>query len=80
MAEMIQPQYVLLWQQIGRTLSFHRWAGLSGALAIIFTVYLENIQLPNYDRHFVALANQINYIHALMLTAVPLTRRPNLVS
>lgn len=82
MAELmqIQPQYVLLWNQIGRTLSFQRWAGLSGAIAIIFTVYIENMQLPNLDKHFVALANQINYIHALILMVVPLTRRPNLVS
>lgn len=82
MAELIQlqPQYILLWQQIGRTLIFHRWAGLSGALAIIFSVYVENCKLSNFDKHFVIVANQINYVHALILMAVPLTRRPNLVS
>lgn len=81
MAELMQiePQYILLWQQIGRTLIFHRWAGLSGALAIIFTVFVENCKLSNFDKHFVTLANQINYVHALILMAVPLTRRPNLV-
>lgn len=82
MAELIQmqPQYILLWQQIGRTMIFHRWAGLSGALSIIFTAYIENCKLPNYDKHFVKLANQINYIHTLVLMAMPLCRRGNLVS
>lgn len=83
MAELLQlpqTQYILLWQQIGRTLMFHRWAGLSGALAIIFTVFVENCKLSNYDKHFITLAIQINYVHTLILMAVPLTRRPNLVS
>lgn len=82
MAELMQvePQYFLLWQQIRRTLIFHRWAGLSGALAIIFTVFVENCKLSNFDKHFLTLANQINYVHTLILMTVPLTRRPNLVS
>lgn len=82
MAEMIQvqPQYILLWQQISRTMIFHRLAGLSGCLSIIFTAYIENCKLPRNDKHFLTLANHINYIHTLVLMAVPLTRRPNLVN
>lgn len=82
MADMLQlhPQYILLWQQIGRTLIFHRLAGLSGAIAIIFTAYLENCKSLSFDKHYVAVANQINYVHTVILMAVPLMRRPHLVS
>lgn len=75
-----EPRLIPLWQQIGRTINYHRWAGLSGATAIVFTAYLENDgKLSNTDKHFIALANQINYIHALALLAMPIARRPNLV-
>lgn len=76
-----EPRHIPLWQQIGRGINYHRWAGLSGATAIVFTAYLENdVKLSNADRHFISLANQINYIHALVLLAMPIARRPNLVS
>lgn len=75
-----EPRNIPLWQQIGRSINYHRWAGLSGATAIVFTAYLENDdKLSDSDKHFIALANQINYIHALVLLAMPIARRPNLV-
>lgn len=75
-----EPRLIPLWQQIGQSVNYHRWAGLSGATAIVFTAYLENDgKLSDNDKHFIALANQINYIHALVLLAMPIARRPNLV-
>lgn len=65
---------------MGPTLVFHRWAGFCGATAIIFTVYVENADLSDSEKEAVTLANHINYLYALLLLAVPLTRRPNMVS
>lgn len=82
MAELLQreQQYTPLWIQCGRHLNFHRWAGFSGALAFIFTIYSEYGDHYESDRHMVSLANRIHYIHTLALLAMPLARRPYLVS
>lgn len=81
MAELLQreQQYTPLWQQSGRHLNFHRWAGFSGAVAVIFTVYAEHGYHSGYDKHKLAVANQLHYIHTLALLAIPLARRPFLV-
>lgn len=76
-----EPRNIPLWQQIGRSINYHRWAGLSGATAIVFTAYLENdAKLSGTVKHYIDLANRINYIHTLALMAMPIVRRPNLVS
>lgn len=76
-----EPRNIPLWQQIGRSINYHRWAGLSGATAIVFTAYLENDgKLSGTVKHYIDLANRINYIHTLALMAMPIVRRPNLVS
>lgn len=82
MAELLQreQQYTPLWIQCGRNLNLHRWAGISGALAFIAMIYCEYGDHYERDRHIVSLANQIHYIHTLALLAVPLARRPYLVS
>lgn len=82
MAELLQreQQYTPLWQQSGRNLNFHRWAGFNGALSIIFTAYTEHGNHFNSVKEHLTLANQMHYIHTLALLAIPLARRPKLVS
>lgn len=78
MAELLQreQQYTPLWLQAGRALNFHRWAGFSGAIAVAFAAYGE------YGMRSVSFTtgSLVHLIHTLALLALPLARRPRLVS
>lgn len=58
MAELLQreQQYTPLWQQSGRSLNFHRWAGFSGAIAVItffFRFIHQNKEISKFFNTFI---------------------------
>lgn len=82
MAELLQREqtYTPLWQQIGNNLNFFRWAGFSGAIAVILAAYGGHGHQFKGDKHMFETANRLHFIHTLVLLALPLARRPAIVS
>lgn len=82
MAELLQREqlYTPLWQQIGTHLNLHRWAGLSGALAVIMAAYGAHGHQFKGDKQTFINGNQMHFFHTLVLLAMPLARRPIVVS
>lgn len=82
MAELLQREqmYTPLWQQIGRHINLHRWAGMSGALAVIFAAYGAHGHSFGGDKHIFLIGNLLHFIHTLVVLTMPLARRPILVS
>lgn len=82
MAELLQREqlYTPLWQQIGSHLNLHRWAGLSGALAVIMAAYGAHGHQFKGDKTTFINGNQMHFFHTLVLLAMPLARRPSVVS
>lgn len=81
MAELLQREqlYTPLWQQIGNHLNLHRWAGLSGALAVIMAAYGAHGHQFKGDKQTFISGNQMHFFHTLVLLALPLARRPSFV-
>lgn len=81
MAELLQREqlYTPLWQQIGGNLNLHRWAGFSGALAVIMAAYGAHGHQSKGDKDTFMHGNQMHFFHTLVLLAMPLARRPSLV-
>lgn len=81
MAELLQREqlYTPLWQQIGGNLNLHRWAGFSGALAVIMAAYGAHGHQFKGDKDTFMHGNQMHFFHTLVLLAMPLARRPSLV-
>lgn len=82
MAELLQREqlYTPLWQQVGGHLNLHRWAGFSGASAVIMAAYgAHGHQFKGDEQTFIN-GNQMHFFHTLVLLAMPLARRPLVVS
>lgn len=81
MAELLQREqvYTPLWQQIGSHLNLHRWAGFSGALAVIMAAYGAHGHEFKGDKQAFLSGNQMHFFHTLVLLALPLSRRPSAV-
>lgn len=82
MSELLQRErlYTPLWQQIGSHLNLHRWAGFSGALAVIMAAYGAHGHEMKGDKQTFINGNQMHFFHTLVLLAMPLARRPSVVS
>lgn len=82
MSELLQREqvYTPLWQQIGSHLNLHRWAGFSGALAVIMAAYGAHGHQFKGNPEAFRNGNQMHFFHTLVLLAMPLARRPSLVS
>lgn len=78
--QMIQP----LWKQIGHNSIFIRLAALSGASAVCFAAYgrhkLKDTPESKEFRNIYESANNMHMIHSVVLLAVPLVKRPAIVS
>lgn len=79
----MQPQ-LKLYQLAGRNLNFIRIAGLSGASAVLLGAIGAHKEFPNVDntdlKKVFETANRFHFFHSLALLAVPLARRPIIVS
>lgn len=78
--QLIQP----LWKQIGNNSIFIRLAALSGASAVCFAAYgrhkLKDTPESKEFRNIYESANNMHLIHSVVLLAVPLVKRPAIVS
>lgn len=81
MSELLQREqmYTPLWQQIGSHLNLHRWAGISGVLAVILAAYGAHAHELKGGKQAFTNGNQMHFFHTLVLLAMPLARRPTLV-
>lgn len=83
MAELLlerEQLYTPLWQQMGNHRNIHRLAGISGALAVIFAAYGSHGRLSETEKHIFQNGNLLHFVHTIVLLAMPLARRPVLVS
>lgn len=64
MAELLQreQQYTPLWQQSGRSLNFHRWAGFSGAIAVITFFFVSYIKTKKFQNFLIHLFHERLYL------------------
>lgn len=73
-----------LWKLAGHNLHFVRLAGLSGAAAVILGAYGAHKQLPHLPdvdlKKVFETANRFHFFHSLALLAMPIARRPFIVS
>lgn len=78
--QLVQP----LWKQIGRNTVFIRLAALSGASAVCLAAYgrhkLKDTPESKEFRHIYESANNMHMIHSVVLLAIPLAKRPAIVS
>lgn len=83
----LPPKPLNLWEIAGSNYNFVRLAGLSGATAVIMGAYgkhyLVKIIDPKEQMESKAVfetANRFHFLHSFALLAMPLARRPVLVS
>lgn len=77
---LIQP----LWKQIGHNSIFIRLAAISGASAVCMAAYgrhaLKDTPESKEFRNIYESANNMHMVHSVVLLAVPLVKRPAIVS
>ena len=76
-----------MWELTGNNYHFVRLAGLSGATAVIMGAYGKHNLTKIHDIHeqieakaVFETANRFHFLHSFALLAMPLARRPALVS
>lgn len=79
------PELVLvggssLWNQLGRSRKFVQLAGIFGVLAVAFAAYGAHGHNLHGKKASYDTANQLHFFHTLAMLAVPMVRRPDLVS
>lgn len=81
------PKPITMWELVDRNDHFVRLAGLSGATAIIMGAYGKHNLAKIQDIHeqleakaVFETANRFHFLHSFALFAMPLARRPGLVS
>lgn len=73
-----------IWRQIGNNYLFIRLAAISGASAVCLAAYgrhkIKDTPESKEYRNIYDSANNMHLIHSVVLLAVPLARRPAIVS
>lgn len=69
-----------MWEQLGSAQNFIRYAGISGALAVMLAAYGSHGRDFDGRLDTFKTANLIHFYHSLALLAVPFCHRPSLVS
>lgn len=84
---MAPPKLLNLWEIAGNNYHFVRLAGLSGATAVIMGAYGKHYLVKIIDakeqmesKAVFETANRFHFLHSFALLAMPLARRPVLVS
>lgn len=74
--------YPPVWKQLGPNYAFVRVAALSGASAVCLAAYGRHQmkEVPREIRDIYESASNIHLIHSVALLAVPIAKRPAIVS